>query len=652
MSNPVVSSPDQIRRLPRLRFTWGAKSDVRGEWRLGLFGYHIKGYPRELWILISVRGLLIWTVSLALAGYLAAAASLTWWLGRNPYNRVGFTDLVLPSHWPAMRQKRASGFIDEGLHEVRSGNLGVGLLLLQRGLAGKPDDLRARMVVGQIFARAGQVHRALQILRVGLPYHGGTRSYLEVMFRLTDYLEDQRAALEILDESLQRFPNPAPALERWLAGQRVRIWEKLHRGDDILALRESRGTPLIALDQAWARTLAERGRAAEALRFVQANPERLGLPAERWELEYKLALAAGRPAVARAAMQTWVKLDPNNVLPRVEEILQLAKDGSIAELRAALERYFLNFSAEPKAPVLLLQRLTELINLTPAELAWQEVRKSGLTAIDLRVLRVQGLMLSGRLAEAQPEYAATREFIKAKKIRDAGWAEATGLLLDLLAHDSPSARAQFFDLCARQQLQPQAYRFVLRCLRNQKLDDIAGELVAVVRNRYPTFEDTGAPAEPAVKLVVAAPGAAKEAPVTGVAEARVELRKLDQEIQAGHWQAVAVMLQRMDALTDGELREPLLLRRVQLHGNTREQAELTADLHLYLALKNVNLSALREFATQWRSGPRKESALTLAREVAGRFPQARWAADLRDELQGALRIAPVELETTNIARPQ
>ncbi|MFI5338098.1 MAG: tetratricopeptide repeat protein, partial [Opitutales bacterium] len=247
MGNPAVQSPDQIRRLPRFRFSWGTGKEVRGEWRFGLFGYHIKGYPRELWILVSVRGLLCWGLGLTLAAYFAGTAGLALILARNPYNQVEYADLVLPTRWAQIRPRRALGFIDEGMHEYAQKNWGLALVYLQRGLAGQPGDLRARVSVARIYAGVGQVHRSLQLLREGLTYHGSKRQYLELLSQVTRYLDDYRTLLEVVDQVEAQLPPPEPALGRWLDGQRVLAWEKLGQPELILALRDRRArTPLIS----------------------------------------------------------------------------------------------------------------------------------------------------------------------------------------------------------------------------------------------------------------------------------------------------------------------------------------------------------------------------------------------------------------------
>jgi len=106
---PLPSGP---RAYPRIKFVWGASKVIAAHWRLGLFGFYerIHGFPRS-GLALSVRGLLSWAGVLAAAGYLAGAAAVTQWLQRDPYNRIGFADVV---SWP-WRREHVSRLRGEGL---------------------------------------------------------------------------------------------------------------------------------------------------------------------------------------------------------------------------------------------------------------------------------------------------------------------------------------------------------------------------------------------------------------------------------------------------------------------------------------------------------------------------------------------------------
>src|SRR5438093_1184006 len=94
-----LSAGTQVR--PRLKFIWGASKVINARWRLGLFGFYtrIHGYPRS-GLAISLRGGLCWSLALSVAAYVGGAAAAAQWFKRNPYNRLGFVDVLT---WPARR---------------------------------------------------------------------------------------------------------------------------------------------------------------------------------------------------------------------------------------------------------------------------------------------------------------------------------------------------------------------------------------------------------------------------------------------------------------------------------------------------------------------------------------------------------------------
>ena len=658
MGNPSVQSPDQIRRVPRLRFSWGAAADVRGEWRLGLFGYHIKGYPRELWILISVRGVLLWGGALAVAAYFLGAAAGLMLLARNPYNRVTYGDLVLPTRWEQIRPKRAEAAIAEGLHEFSQKQWGLALAYLQRGLPGKPDDLRARVSLAKIYAGIGKVPTALQLLREGVTYHGRQLQYLEDLAMLARYLEDYAALLAVADEVEGQRPPPEPAVARWIDRQRVFAWEQLGQTGQILALRERRRqTPLIALDQAWARILAAEGKARQALDELQADPARFGLPAERLALQFTLARAAGDKASAEKALRDWQALNRRDAAPRMEELFTFTADSDRERLRDRAEQFFLDFAGDHQALLVLLQRMLEKPSAGWQAVVWEAAWAAHQRTPDIRVLYLQYLMQEGRLTEAQREFPLVVEQVARSHLNMGSWNQATSLLLNLLATGSESARAQIRDFCNQHTLPPTSYHFMLRCLRRAGQTVAVQDLLSQAREHYPVFSDEAGKAPVGFNLagitgepVPASPPEPPPAkPVSRLPKppappprpATELLRQIDQALATGENEAAGRWLyelgQNYPELHDGEKG---LLRQVRWHALAGEQPELTATLHLYLDLKEVNLAALRDFALQWENSPQAESALTLAREVAARFPAAKWAAILRDRLQTRLRPAP------------
>ncbi|HWA87474.1 MAG TPA: hypothetical protein VG710_14695, partial [Opitutus sp.] len=148
--------------IRRIKFLWGSSEVIQARWRLGLVGFyaHRPGFPGT-GLAISVRGLLRWTLGLALGGYVGGAAVLGFWFRRQPRNLVRFSDVLT---WPArqehMRDLRGRMWIAQARDALAAGRFGEGLFLLGRGLAAAPEDYAARKELADIYLVTGQRLRA------------------------------------------------------------------------------------------------------------------------------------------------------------------------------------------------------------------------------------------------------------------------------------------------------------------------------------------------------------------------------------------------------------------------------------------------------------------------------------------------------------
>ena len=113
------------------------------------------GQGKRVRLYYQPKPLLILFSSLAIAGYLAAAVALTWWLGRMPFNRVSFFDVALPWRWSGMNALRGDGFSARGLKELSDEQFQrVGLTAEQPGGA---DGLGLVLCQGKLL-RWGESH--------------------------------------------------------------------------------------------------------------------------------------------------------------------------------------------------------------------------------------------------------------------------------------------------------------------------------------------------------------------------------------------------------------------------------------------------------------------------------------------------------------
>jgi hypothetical protein len=239
---------------------------------------------------------------------------------------------------------------------------------------------------------------------------------------------------------------------------------------------------------------------------------------------------------------------------------------------------------------------------------------------------VQGLLMAGKIPAALAEFNLTVALITQSKINDGGWGEGTRRLLAVLLGDSPSNRSQFLEFFRNNRLTPDAYRFALKSLHNAGATGTMGELAIIARNRFPAFQSDALQSASAV--VTTKPGETGLEGPHNEAEARMELRRLDEELLSGNYQPAFARLKMIESAGFPALKSELLMRRIRVQGALDEQSGLAAALQLYLAGPEISQAWLSQLARQWTEAQRKDSALTVARETYAKFPQARWATEL------------------------
>ena len=117
-------------RNTRLKFIWGASSKVIARWRLGIWGFceRKQGYT-DSGLAISVRGILVLSLLLAVLGYVSVATAVYYWLDRKEPNHVTYTDVVLlPIRWYEVQSKRGQTYLDSGMADLKNQLWGAGMI--------------------------------------------------------------------------------------------------------------------------------------------------------------------------------------------------------------------------------------------------------------------------------------------------------------------------------------------------------------------------------------------------------------------------------------------------------------------------------------------------------------------------------------------
>ncbi|MDR1284215.1 MAG: hypothetical protein LBK99_25865 [Opitutaceae bacterium] len=245
--------------LKKICFTWPTPPLTGSRWRLGLFNIQRANDPARplpkggavpaYWKaylhhhpILSVRGLLLWGFAFALCTYLVGAGFLLLRLqSANPYNRVGYLDLVLPTRWENRTRLQGEGFILLARERLKAGRFSDGFGLLRLGVGKNPANFTARGELARIYVALRLRPQAEKLLRDGFAFGYPGRDYLEVVFDLAEGSDHPSAWVDLYRlarSTLDALPPAArPAGDaRWIDQQTVKALMADSRSAEAIAL--------------------------------------------------------------------------------------------------------------------------------------------------------------------------------------------------------------------------------------------------------------------------------------------------------------------------------------------------------------------------------------------------------------------------------
>lgn len=358
--------------LYRIKLVWTKKQNRTGRAR-SLTGLarvfeedSVKGHYRTLWL--DAPRVLALLGALALVGWFALAGALWYWLSANPFNRVGYADLVSPWRWSRISNLRGQGYIAAGLDALGRKQVNEALFNIRQGLARHPDDAGARLALGRLYAGAEYYPGLRDIMKPQLAFGPPPAEFSRLLIEAAAKSDDQATVILACDNALS-----AKALT---LDERGELLEQKARA---LLAQKKYAEALEILDIAgrdrsadWRRLriniLIAAGRAKEALTEVQGWPGG-AVPAElRQQLLALTAREAGRLDVMAAAIAELERLHPAQPEPWLEAVSHYLRAGEPAKARAELEEFFRRFDANPKLvaraeQVCTVAGATELVQL-------------------------------------------------------------------------------------------------------------------------------------------------------------------------------------------------------------------------------------------------------------------------------------------------
>lgn len=620
------------RQRRHFKLIWAAARAIPGRWYLGLIGLHDPDERgRFRGVALSVRGLLAWLGLMAVLAYLALATALFLWLDRRPFNLVTFSDIVLPTRWSRISDLRGRGYIEEGMADLKTGRWMQGEMKLRVGLSKHPDNLRARMTLGQFYLAIGRRTLALNVLQTGLQGSYPGRIYLNAMLQVASQCEDFPLALRVVDEALARPAGEVPASDRrWLEGQKLQLLVAAHRPADLMQMLDA--TPEVsgaAADEARVLALVEMGRLPEAETFLaqwQARAPKTET-AQVLRLQVRVFREARKLPEMNAALASLRALLPADPRTTIYAIVQQAMAGESARAGATMDDFVLRFGSDLTNLITLAQPLAEIGELPLLQRCLDEARAQGLPARPFYAAQARAFLHAGRFQDAAQAYADFKRNTKELPAAEELWVAWMDKLVP--AVNGPTESAQVVELQAFMRSRPlplSIYRETEEVLRQAGRWDTAREVLAMGTGAYPASA-TLATAKTVVEQQLAALRPAEgekaaPAPAAGPRE-RVVFEELDRLIGEGQWheaatQARAVLLSKPAWLPK---RESELLR-IEMRGHLESGAvaEMIGAARMLMDGSNARAQQVVDFAAEASARGQKDAAATLLREVLRKSP--------------------------------
>lgn len=626
--------------LLRIKFIWGASKVIQARWRFGLWGFyeHAKGY-RDSGLVISVRGLLIFTVIFAVIAYVAAGTALYLWLDRKPHNYVTYTDALLyPLRTQAITEKRGQGYLDEGIDDLKAQRWSDAEMKLRIGLSRYPQAIRARLALAEFYLLSQRRTLALNLLREGLAtattYPG--RRYLVTYITQSYQGEDYPRVVAATELCLEGNFELSPRERTWLWQQKINALLTEKQAEPALALLQKLPDDA-GLNELRVLALLQLKRVPEAEQFLADWRRRDGATAQILRLQVRTYREAGKAAEMEAALEALRQLNPADPTSYAYRIVQRAMLGDEAGAQAALHDYFLRFGAQVRSMLALAQPLAEIDAVDLMETYIAKLAEQGHDRRPALLQLVQAYLKKGQWPQAN----ATIERIKAIEAITPGQKlpglEFIELLATVVSNPAEGPQIQLLDQLNRQVFPLRNFRTVIETLQQAGRWEAALAVIGCAERFYP---DSGVLAAAKAEVRQAIEDQQATATTAGTPGAGSILRekeffpRVDAAMQAGQWADAAAALRDVQLAKPGWLQNrqaDVLARQMIVAQRRHEPLEMVLAAKLLASGTSAQVQRVIDFATTLREENATKDAILLVREVVRKIPNHGTARKLLEE---------------------
>ncbi|TAG33285.1 MAG: hypothetical protein EAZ36_00910 [Verrucomicrobia bacterium] len=633
--------------ITHIKLQWGTALQREAEWRFGLFGIQErKSGGRSYGLIVSLRGVMLWGLAVALAGYFAAAGYVWWRLAQRPYNFVSYGDLILyPIRKEKVERLRGQAAIEEGFEEVKKGNLFAGIMLIRLGLEKAPRDLRARLEVAQFFLDMRQRLRGRDTLLKGLDFGYPGRTYLDSAVNVARAGEDHEMIIDLCRRALDlHTAGVHPEGDRvWMIETLIRALLAEEQSDEalsFLAQHTSALTPASASElRINALLQAKRGdeaiAVAEAWREVARRDDQLLVR----RLQARAYQEAGRVDDMIRVLRELFVLDPADPELRVFAMVQYLASGMESEVQVMLDDYLFRFGGDPDNLLSLAEALAASSRRLEFERVETELNRQGIRDIRLLFAKIELLVAERNWTEAGAQLEFIRSVLPPELRARATLLDFLNVLFSAAATPVEGEQATLLDYVAVRQFPMSLYRHAIKVLRSSERDRTAHGIARLASLLYPENRyliQTMADIEPQLRAAREADAASRVTrelpPMFATAEAFHE--ELARVVETSGVEAALSLFRELRAIRPPWFEadnERLDRREMELRAELSDPVLLQASVRLYINSDQMRIDQVVELAKRLYAADRALDARIALDEILRRVPNEPTAAALRLE---------------------
>ena len=362
------------------------------------------GQGRRVRLYLKVRPLLISLGGLMVAGYLASAVALVWWLDRSPFNKVGFADVAMPWRWSALNTLRGEGFSERGMKEIQEeGQELRAVFYLQRGLGLKPDHAEARLTLAKFYEEAKYYPGVKRTIMPQLKF-GYSRPLVELLLKAAAQADDLTTVQEVANAMRELVLDQADQ-KSWLDEWRTQTFIRQDEPEAALKIIEENGYELGDWSVMKVNALIGLGDLDRALEAAQAIPPAfpgmfpLGLRTQARVLSERKE----RDALL-AVLDLLFEDSKHSQEPWIFAIEQLVKAEFYAEASNFIGDFMLRFGANSGAVNTLYTRVVNTGSLPATQMAFDKISEWGEPTTGQRLALAWMLISEGEWSRLQAEF--------------------------------------------------------------------------------------------------------------------------------------------------------------------------------------------------------------------------------------------------------